>query len=49
MRTSGIAGMEVDGDMFTIHLPDGSAVVSHQLSPEHEAQAAEFYGWGVPE
>ncbi len=46
MKTGGIAGIGVEEDKFTVHLPDGSVVVSYRLSSEHEAQAAEFYGWG---
>jgi hypothetical protein len=49
MKTIGIAGLSVDEDKFTVRLPDGSEVVSYRLSPEHEAQAAEFYGWGSDE
>jgi site-specific DNA recombinase len=50
MGEVGIAGYEFHGlDEVTVHLEDGQQFVvdlkPHELTPEEEALAAEFYGW----
>ncbi len=50
MREAGIAGYEVlSDDLVRVHLSDGRDflmdLTPHELTPEEEAQAAEFYGW----
>ena len=50
MAESGIAGYEILGDeLVRVHLSDRRDFLMdlkpHELTPEEEAQAAEFYGW----
>jgi site-specific DNA recombinase len=50
MREAGIAGYEIHSDdLVTVHMKDGQQffvdLKPHELTPEEEALAAEFYGW----
>lgn len=47
MHETGIAGVEVNGQDYLIHLKNGETVATSVLTEDQEAAAAGFYGWEV--